>query len=235
MTLSLVVPFYNEGETAEKVSLDLISEFEKNGINLELVLVDNGSTDSTQEILQELATLNPEIKIVTIPVNKGYGWGVISGLREAQGDYLGVVHGDGQISAGDTVKIYQRLVVDKLDLCKAKRIERQDGLLRKIPSKAYNYIFPLFFPVQTKDVNAAPKIMTRESYQKLKLACKDWFLDAEIMIKSQRLGYKVSEVPVTSEYRKGGGSKVRGSTVFEFLKNLLKYKTKGFREESGLG
>jgi dolichol-phosphate mannosyltransferase len=228
MTLSLIVPFYNEEEAVEKVSLGLISEFKKNGINLKLILVNNGSADGTTEILQRLAATNSGIKIVTIPVNEGFGWGVISGLKKARGEYLGFTCGDGQISAPDTVKIYQRLVRDGLELCKAKRTDRKDGLLRKITSKVYNFTLPLFFPVQTRDVNSNPKIMNRKSYRKLRPSCKDWFLDAEIMIKSRRLGLKVGEVPVTSRYRAGGSSKVRVSTVFEFLKNLFKYRIRGF-------
>lgn len=230
MTLSLVIPFYNEEEVAEKVTLDLINEFNKNGVDLELVLVNNGSIDKTHEILSRLAQDNSVIKVVTVPVNEGFGWGILCGFKEAKGEYLGYTAGDGQTLAKDTVIIYKKLALDKLDLCKASRMNRRGGhgLLRQIVSEAYNLICRLFFVVQTKDINSSPKILRREAFRMLNLSCKDWFLDAEIMIKAHRLDFKVGEVLVVSQSRKGGRSKVKLSTMFEFVKNIFKYRIFGF-------
>ncbi len=226
--MSLIVPLYNEERVVEHVALDLMRGFKANGVLLELVLVNNGSTDGTPEILQRLASSNKEITVVNVPVNEGYGWGIICGLKKARGEYLGFSPGDGQIKAEDVVRIFKKLVEEKLDLCKAKRGSNEVSILRRIQSRVYNLILPVFFPVQSRDVNRSPKIMSREAYEGLQLTCKDWFLDAEIMIKSNRLGLKVGEIPVAFERRKEGKSSVSPVTFFEFLGNILKYKIRGF-------
>lgn len=112
-TLSLVIPLYNEAANAQKVAKELIEELSKEYISYELVLVNNGSKDNTGHILSKLAKSNPEIKIVTVPVNQGYGWGVINGLRWASGDYLGFMGGDGQIEPGDVSKVFKGMVEGK--------------------------------------------------------------------------------------------------------------------------
>ena len=228
MKLSLVIPFYNEENAAEEVVQDLVNEFRKNNLEFELILIDNGSIDRTPDILMKLSEENPGIKLLTVPVNQGFGWGVINGLMAAKADYVGFMPGDGQLSAFDTVKVYEKLVSGNLDLCKGKRVTREDGLARQIQSKVFNFVLPLFFRVHTKDINGCPKIMKYGSLLKLDLHCKDWFLDTEIMVKAHNLKFNIGEVPVAFKYRHGGSSKVRLSSVFEFLANMLKYKLKGF-------
>jgi glycosyltransferase involved in cell wall biosynthesis len=228
MKLSLVIPFYNEEKAAEEVIQDLLNEFRKSNLEFELILINNGSVDKTPDILRKLSVENPEIKLLTVSVNQGFGWGVINGLMAAKADYVGFMPGDGQLKARDTVKVYEKLVSENLDLCKGKRVTREDGLARQIQSRVFNFILPLFFRVHTKDINGCPKIMKYRSLLKLDLHCKDWFLDTEIMVKAHNLKFSTGEVPVAFNYRHGGRSKVRVSSVFEFLGNMLKYKLKGF-------
>jgi len=228
MHFSLVVPFYNEEHIAENVVLDLLKAFRDLGVRFELVLVNNGSTDNTPQILERLAESNKEITIINIGENRGYGWGIINGLRVAKGECLGFSPGDGQVCGTEAVKVYRRLVDDNLDLCKAKQASRDDGAIRKIQSAAYNFILPIFFRVQTRDINRSPKMMRRNVYERLQLSCKDWFLDAEIMIKSNRLALKVGEVPIFFEKRRTGKSNVKFTTVLEFVKNIMWYRLRNF-------
>ena len=82
----------------------------------------------------------------------------------------------------------------------------------------------LLFGVDSKDMNGCPKIMKKSVYNDLKLQSKDWFLDAEIMIKIKERDYKLGEVPVVSKDREGGKSSVNWKTAFEFLNNIIKYR-----------
>jgi glycosyltransferase involved in cell wall biosynthesis len=228
MHFSLVVPFYNEELIAENVVLDLLNAFRNRKVQFELVLVNNGSTDRTPQILKKLAKSNREISIVNIAENRGYGWGIISGLKAANGDYLGLSPGDGQVCGTEVVKVYRKLIDDGLDLCKAKQCVRDDGLIRKIQSTAYNFILPIFFKVQTRDINRSPKMIRRAVYELMHLSCEDWFLDAEIMIKSNRMALKVGEVPIYFEKRRTGKSNVKFTTVFEFIRNIIWYRLRNF-------
>lgn len=225
--LSLAIPLYNEEENVESVVAELVRALEDQGIDYELVLVNNGSQDATGEIIERLARENPRLVPVHIPVNQGYGWGIITGLRHCRGRYLGYAWGDNQVRAEDVVRIFLRLREGGVDLVKSRRVERHDGLQRLIITKVYNTVFPLFFPVHSADVNGCPKIFTRAAYEAIRPQSKDWFLDAEIMIKAHRLGLRVEEIPVIFYPRASGKSKVRWKTVVEFALNMFRYRLRG--------
>lgn len=232
-SLSLIIPMYNEQDNARIVVAALQRELTREEINYELVLVDNGSTDHTGAIITGLAENNPSIKIVKVPRNQGYGWGVINGLRWAGGDYLGFMGGDGQIKPKDVVRVYREIVKGEHQLCKVRRYRRKDGALRNFVSFIFNKLFVYTFKVNAGDINGTPKIMTRRFYNQLNLASKDWFLDAEVMIKASSLGAPVGEIPVVFLPRQGGSSNVKISTVWEFLCNMAAYRKRGSINESG--
>jgi len=226
--LSLVVPLFNEEENVQVVAESLVSELEKNQVDYELILVNNGSFDKTPDLVESLAGRNARIKAVHVAKNEGYGWGILSGLRRCQGRYLGYVWGDNQVRAEDVIRVFNHLRGMDLDLCKVKRISRKDGVHRYLLTKVYNYVlFPFLFSVPSRDINGCPKIFKREVFEALNLVSKDWFIDPEIMIKAHERGFKIGEIPVVFHRREKGVSKVRFSTMMEFTLNLLKYKFKG--------
>ncbi|HEY4000285.1 MAG TPA: glycosyltransferase family 2 protein [Candidatus Xenobia bacterium] len=230
MTLfSLVVPLYNEEGVLRPVADGLLQAFRQAGEPLELVLVDNGSHDGTGREIEALKAVAPEVRQVRVEVNQGYGWGVLCGLREATGTHLGYMAGDGQIEASDVVAVWQRMKAGNCDVAKTCRVRREDGPIRQVVTFFCNIIFPVVFPVRTRDINGTPKIMTRQVYQDLKLESKDWFLDAELMIKCARRGLRVAEVPVTFRARAGGISHVRFSSLVEFMVNIARAWWKGIR------
>jgi len=224
---SLAIPLYNEAGNVEQVVSDLVAAMESVGVDYELVLVNNGSRDATGEIIERLARDNPRLVTVHIPVNQGYGWGIVVGLQHCRGRYLGYAWGDNQVRAEDVVRVFQRLRQGDVDLAKSYRVERHDGLQRLIITRVYNVVFPLVFPVDSLDVNGCPKLFTREAYDAIRPQSKDWFLDPEIMIKARRLDLRVAEVPVVFHRRASGRSKVRWGTVVEFLRNMVRYRLRG--------
>lgn len=232
MALSLVIPFYNEEKSIREVISDLSHTFERNSIDYELILVNNGSTDKTAQILENLAREKPDtIKVIHVSVNQGYGWGIIEGLKRASEKYVGFMDGDGQVRPSDVLRVYSKLIDENLDLCQVKRVARKDGPIRKFISYCYNFIFRFLFSWKVKDVNATPKIMRREICEKLDLVSKDWFIDAEVIIKCTKMNRKIREVSVTFYKREAGKSYVNFSTILEFLKNMIRYRLGGF--ESG--
>jgi glycosyltransferase involved in cell wall biosynthesis len=232
MKLSLAIPFYNEEKNVKRVVSELVNEFEKASIDYELILVNNGSIDDTPHLLENLAKENPKrIKLVHVPVNQGYGWGSIGGFKEASGECVGYMCGDGQIKPQDVLMVFDCINTEDYDLVKVKRAVRKDGIIRKVLSRAYNFLFLVFFNVKTLDVNASPKIFKRELLAKISPASKDWFIDAEIMIKAKYLKLKVREVPVEFLHREKGRSHVGFTTILEFARNMFDYKLgRGIRE-----
>jgi glycosyltransferase involved in cell wall biosynthesis len=223
---SLVLPFYNEEASAEETVSGLIGELARSGVVCELILVDNGSRDGTPSILKRLAEENPCAKVVTVAVNEGYGWGIICGLKQATAPNVGFMCGDGQIAPADVARVYRRLAEEGLDLCKVVRVVRHDGFKRRLISKLYNAIFPWFFPARSRDINGTPKLMRRRCYEEIAPGSRDWFIDAEIMIKAAEKAYTIGEVEVEFHPRPGGQSNVRFSTAVEFVRNMIRYRWK---------
>ena len=102
--ISVVVPFYNEEAIVHNVCTDLITKLRDSKKNFEFLAVNDGSKDSTLEKLKKLESEHVELKVVDYEKNKGYGGAIITGLSSAQGEILGFMDGDGQISADDLIK-----------------------------------------------------------------------------------------------------------------------------------
>lgn len=228
MTLSLVIPFYNEEINIEKVVSDLINSFEQGSIDYKLILVNNGSYDNSPRILENLAKEKPDrITVVHVEVNQGFGWGIISGLKLANGDYIGYMCGDGQTKPEDVVRVYRQIEQGNYDLAKVKRVSRGDGLWRRTISFVFNRLFWLMFRVPSQDINGTPKIFERNWMEKLCPTSKDWFIDAEVMIKARYLAMRIGEVPTEFLTREKGKSHVALATSLEFIKNMLSYRFLG--------
>ena len=107
MKLSIVVPCYNEAENIPLI-LKRFGEVIKRD-DIEVILVNNGSTDGSAAMLDELLPQYPFARTVLVPVNQGYGYGILQGLKAAKGDFIGWTHADMQTDPGDVVKAYHIL------------------------------------------------------------------------------------------------------------------------------
>ncbi|OGZ12749.1 MAG: hypothetical protein A3D67_02985 [Candidatus Lloydbacteria bacterium RIFCSPHIGHO2_02_FULL_51_22] len=223
-TFSLVLPAFNEAENIEKVVRDLVENFQKNGMSFEIVVVDDGSTDDTRSVTEDLKKEISQLALVSYSPNRGIGNAVRAGLGHAKGDILGFMVSDGQIGGAEVVKVYNELVGKNLGICKGIRKKRADTFLRAFQSKAYNLLFLVLFGYVCKDVNSGPKIFRRSLYGKMELSSRDWFIDPETIIKAARLGYVIGGVPIDEKVRAGGASKIRIRTAFQFIKNMLIYR-----------
>lgn len=227
--LSLVMPCYNEEECLEFTVPPLVQTFEEAGIALEVILVDNGSTDRTAAIIDGLIARGLPIVKAAVPVNRGQGLGILTGMRLTRGRYVGHLCADGQVAPESVLLIYRALLAaDRYTLAKARRRFRQDSWIRKIVSIGFNAIMLAVYPgMPSLDVNGYPKIMPAEVLRTMELISTDWFLEAEIMLKARYLRLMVLEIDVPGYLRKGGHSHVRARTVLEFLRNILIYRFGG--------
>ncbi len=223
--LSLVIPFYNENVSHVLSNLTILLDKEK--INYEIIAVDNGSNDGTGSVIDEFIKNNNKVKKLHIIKNKGYGFGINKGLSITNGTYIGYLWGDNQVDSSLSISVFKKLKETKSDLCKVARVMRKETLIRKIESNIYNFIMDFLFNLDSKDVNGCPKIMKSKVYKNLNIKSKDWFIDAEIMIKCNKKGYKVIEIPISSDKRKIGESKVSLFTILEFIYNIILYKLGG--------
>ncbi|MEA1927657.1 MAG: glycosyltransferase family 2 protein [Candidatus Auribacterota bacterium] len=220
---SLALPFYNEELNVVRVISGLTEELASAGLDFQLILVNNGSYDRTPDLIRELVRSDSRLKSVTVEKNIGYGWGVIRGLEEAEGEWIGFMDGDAQISPADAV-LFLRSVTSDNDMVKVRRRERHDGFIRASLSESYIIFFCLLFGISIYDINAKPVMFKRELFDLLNLTSRDWFIDAELMLKADYLGLEIREVPVIFRKREAGRSNVKPATVIEFLINIARYR-----------
>jgi len=222
--LSIVVPAYNEGEHLAGVIAEMTDVFGKAGIDYEIVIVNNGSSDDTGTIVDQLAHENQRIRAVHLHQNRKYSGGIRAGLAEARGAVMGWAHADGQADPYDVVRLYRAMLEQKCELAKAIRRERHESPWRIVQGKIWYGIFQLLFWSPYRDVNATPKLMTRRAADILKLDSRDWFLDPEFVIKALRNKIAICEVETIWRSRRSGSTRAHLLTGLEFLKNLILYR-----------
>jgi len=224
--ISFVMPCYNEEEILEYTIRRLLSVFEKTGHQLELVAVDNGSSDRTGEIIKGMADQNKSVIYHRIEKNEGYGNGVLSGIPLCSAYWIGIIPADGQVDAEDVVRLFEVVATTNGKvLGKVRRRFRLDGMRRKVISIAYNLFVRILWPrLESIDINGIPKILPREILLAMRLKSKGWFLDPEIMIKAHYMGVRILEFNVFAQMRSSGVSHVRMGTCWEFFRNLLIFR-----------
>ncbi len=227
--LSLAMPCYNEEEALPTTAPELVRVFADAGVRLQLVLVDNGSSDGTGAVIDALIERGLPITKVSATTNLGYGGGILAGLRACEAPLMGYLCADGQVSAADTLMVYHLLQgrEDRV-LAKVRRRFRQDSWRRKLVSISYNGIMQaLYGGLGAIDINGSPKLFSRAVYERMDLVSEDWFLDPEIVVKARYLGLKIIEIDVEGHARRGGNSHVDLGTCTEFAGNIARYRAGG--------
>lgn len=222
--LSIVIPAYNEGEHLASVITEMTDVCAREGIDYEIVIVNNGSRDNTGAIIDGLARASDRIRAVHLAENRKYSGGILAGLAQARGEVLGWSHADGQADPKDIVRLYRTMQERKCELGKAIRKERHESPWRIVQGRIWYGIFQLLFWSPYRDVNATPKLMTRRAALILKLDSRDWFLDPEFVIKALRNNLRICEIETIWRSRKSGSTRAHFLTGVEFLKNLILYR-----------
>ena len=220
------MPCYNEEAIIGFTIPAFVKAFENAGYRLELITVDNGSTDRTTEILKKFSELYPSVVYHRVEVNQGYGYGILDGSRIATGDWFSMIPADGQVDPEDVVKLFEAVLSsDGKVLGKVRRRFRMDGIVRKVISILFNLFMRVLWPsMESVDVNGTPKMMRTELFRAMDLKSKDWLLDVEMMIKAHYLGIHIMELNVFARMRGNGLSHIKASTCWEFIKYILKFR-----------
>jgi glycosyltransferase involved in cell wall biosynthesis len=233
--ISVVILCYRSGNFARVFYKRVVDVLIKNNFDYEIVLVGNyrpGIGDTTPDVIREIAKTNE--RTVTVikektSLEQGMGWDMRSGLDRATGETIAVIDGDGQMPPEDIPELYYKLSKENLDLCKAKRISRGDGIYRKFISNIFNMIMKVLFPgIVANDINAKPKLFTREAYNKLHLESNEWFIDGEIMIKARRYKFKIGEIETVFYENQERKSFISFKANVDFIKNIIFWRIKEF-------
>lgn len=224
--LSITAPAYNERENIEKMVTYWESIFARDGIQGEIVIGEDGSTDGTKDILRELQGKFANLVVVDHAVNRGYGYALSSAIVRSRGDYVLTIDSDGQFDAGE----YKLLLaeMDKgYDVVTGYRRRKQDRLLRVIADRVLNLMIRVLFRLPLRDTNCALKLFKGDMARRLMIEARGYPTPTELLVRAQTLAYRIGETGITHYERAGGTTKLKAlRTSWQMLLFLvyLKYK-----------
>lgn len=200
--ISLLLPVYNEAETIEKTILEFHNEMGTK-IPLEIIIAEDGSTDGTKEILCRLGKKIP-MKLILGECRKGYMGGVKDGLKQVTTDYVFFVDSDGQHSASDFWKLYEKK--DSHDMIIGRKIKRKDPPHRILLSKIFHLMICYIFRLPVHDPDTAYRLIKKEVINSVigdvhLLPYSFW---TEFTVRAFRKGFDIVEVPVVHKRRLNG-------------------------------
>ena len=225
LKMSLIIPCYNESKNLPLL-LSKCKEINSKEKDIEIVIVDNGSTDETSTVLDEIASNLPYITRVKVEINQGYGHGILAGLNVAKGEILGWTHADMQADPSDVLKgleFFQRSHKPELLFIKGKRYGRL--IVDSIFTIGMAIFEILLLRKFMWDINAQPTMFHRKFFLTWNMPPKDFSLDlyAYYMAKKSRL--VVKRFPVVFAERAHGVSNWNVSFIskYHFIKRTLLY------------
>ena len=218
LDLSVVVPLYNEEESLPHLVDQLLSALRPSGERFELVLVNDGSSDHTAEVLERLSQEIPELVGVLLRKNYGQTAAMAAGFDVAQGEVIVSLDGDLQNDPADIPMLLSKLR-EGYDLVSGWRHQRQDAALqRKLPSKLANRLIGRVTGVRLHDYGCSLKAYRREVLADMRLYGElHRFLPALAFIE----GARITEVKVNHRARQFGSSKYGIDRTFRVLMDLL--------------
>jgi len=221
-SLSLIVPLYNEEDNLQPLVESVFAVLAADPNFLELLLVDDGSSDRTAALGLRLANREPRIRLVSHNRNRGLGAAIRTGLQEAKGELI--LYTDADLPF-DFKLIPQLLTLATPDnVVVGRRTNRGEGLRRWLLTKGYNLLCHYLLGLHLKDVNFACKIIPRSALSGMRLNSEGSFIDAELLLECRRQELAITEFPLTYYPRIRGQSKLSSSTViFGILSEMVAY------------
>ncbi len=195
--LTIFFPAWNEEEYVERAVSRAHAVLTKLSRDFEILIVDDASTDRTREVTLALQERYPQLRIVTHPENRKLGGAMKTGFKEARGEV--VIYSDIDLPF-DLAEVEKALrLLDYLEadmICGFRHDRTSEGPKRIVYSFGYNWLIRALFGVFVKDINFSFKVVRRRVLQAIELKSEGSFIDAELVVKATKLGFKVFQIGV---------------------------------------
>jgi len=220
-SISVFFPCYNEQDNVARTVEQALSVLQQQSYDFEVIIVDDGSTDTTGQIADEIASRDSRVKVVQHRTNLGYGAALQSGFKAATKELVFYTDGDGQFDINELPPLLP--LMDKADIVSCYRLNRQDPLVRKINAWCWTRLVCWLFGMKVRDINCAFKLYKREIFDNIELSSSGALIDAEILAKASHKGYSITQKGVHHYPREAGSQTgARPKVIFRAFKELFK-------------
>lgn len=190
-SISVFFPCYNEQDNVRRAVERALAVLQKPDADFEIIIVDDGSSDATGQIADEIASRDSSVKVVHHPTNLGYGSALQSGFKAATKQLVFYTDGDGQFDIGEMPPLLP--LMSEYDIVTCYRLNRQDSLVRKINGWCWTKLVCFLFGMKVRDVDCAFKLYKREIFDNIQMASSGALIDAEILARAIRRGYRLTQ------------------------------------------
>ncbi len=206
MQISVVIPLLNEEDSLPELTAWIDSVMQKNNFSYEIIMIDDGSTDDSWNVIKDLTTKYPHLKGVKFQRNYGKSAGLCKGFELAQGDVVITMDADLQDSPDEIPEIYRMIVDEKYDMVSGWKKKRYDSVVFKnIPSKFYNATVRCMTRIKLHDFNCGLKAYKKQVIKSIEVY-GDMHRYIPVLVKWA--GYKkIGEKVVQHQKRKYGKTK----------------------------
>jgi dolichol-phosphate mannosyltransferase len=220
--MSVVMPALDEEDALPVVIPEAVAALDEICERWEIIVVDDGSTDRTPEILAEFAARDPRIRPLSQHGHQGYGLAIRRGFEAVRYMVVCLTDSDGQFDLRDAARLYPFL--KDADMVGGFRISREDNWMRRRVSATYNWLQSRILGLDVRDVNCALKLFRSSFLYMIELTSEGFLIDAEIYARAHRAGLRWAQLGVTHKPRVYGESKVHLWLAFGTLLKLWKLR-----------
>lgn len=209
LLLSIIIPVFNEEKTIGTV-LDNVSKLNLNGLDIEVIIIDDGSKDKSKEIIERKISGKKNYTLISHKKNKGKGAAVNTGFSKAEGEILLIQDADLEYNPKDIPKLLAPLVQKKEQVVYGTRLRRGMVLFGKnktplpfhfVGNKFLSLVTSILYGVSITDMETGYKVFTRNVLKGMKLKARSFDFEPELTAKILRKGYKILEIDISTNPR----------------------------------
>jgi len=227
--LSVVIPAYKEENRIGKTLVELDKYFSRQNYTYELLVVNDGSSDKTADVVKSYQSLVKNLKLIDNKENHGKGYVTRQGMLEAKGEYRIYIDADNAITMEQIESFWPWLekgfdiIIGSIEL-KGSKIEEHSAWYRRFLGKWAKYLIRALTIWEIHDTQRAFKLFPAKAAEEIfsRQTITRWSFDVEVLVLAKKLGYKIKELPVT--WINPGESKINFGSYLNALKELLKIK-----------
>jgi glycosyltransferase involved in cell wall biosynthesis len=202
--ISVFFPCYNDEASIGRMVDVAVATLARVGVSdAEVIVINDGSTDSSAKVLDELAQREPLLRIVTHERNRGYGGALLSGFGAATRQWVFYTDGDGQFDPAELELLVQR-ASDDVDVVQGFKLRRADGPVRAVIGRVYHRFVSFFFGLKIRDTDCDFRLIRHATLDRVDLVHTTGVICVELVRKLQDAGARFTEVGV-HHYRRVHG------------------------------